>query len=108
LVCLAHAGLEAVAPAEQIAMGEGFVGEVAAGLVGQDMTRIDLEPATQVCPEVRGVSMLCPLAAGRRFLGFLHLVLPDNLAKDYLYTRVPMTLAHHVAMAFLASDWAKT
>jgi hypothetical protein len=31
------------------------------------------------------------------------MVLPNNLANDYLYTRVPMTLAHHVAMAFHAT-----
>lgn len=96
---IAHAGLEAIAPPEQIAMGEGFIGQLAAELAGQDMAQIDLEPASQVCPEVRGVSMLCPLAAGRRFLGFIHLVLPEALANDYLYTRVPMTLAHHAAMA---------
>lgn len=102
LVRIANAGLETIAPPEHVPMGEGFVGEVAAGLIGQDMTRIDLEPTTQACPEVRGVSMLCPLAAGRRFLGLLHLVLPESLANDYLYTRVPMTLAHHVAMAFYA------
>jgi voltage-gated potassium channel len=103
LVCLSHAGPETIAPPKRIPMGEGFLGGAAAGLVGQDMARIDLEPATQVCPEVRGVSMLCPLAAGGRFLGLLHLVLPEGLAKDYLYTRVPMTLAHQVAMAFYAA-----
>jgi voltage-gated potassium channel len=103
LVRITHAGLEIIAPPERIAMGEGFVGEVAAELHGQDMTRIDLEPATQICPEVQGVSMLCPLAAGGRFLGLVHLVLPEGLASDYLYTRVPMTLAHHAAMAFYAA-----
>ena len=102
LVRIAHAGLETIAPSERIPMGEGFLGEAAAGLVGEDMARIDLEPATQACPAVRGESMVCPLAAGGRFLGLLHLVLPRGLANDYLYTRVPMTLAHHVAMAFHA------
>ncbi len=37
-------------------------------------------------------------------LGVLHAVLPDDLARYYLYNRVPMTLAHHAAMAFLAAD----
>ena len=101
---LAHAGLDAIAPPERVRLGEGFLGQVAAGLSGQDMTVIDLEPQMEICMEVQGMAMVCPMAAGRQLLGLVHLVLPNNLANDYLYTRVPMTLAHHVAMAFYASS----
>ena len=103
LVRLAHAGLDQLAPAERIPLGEGFVGNAAAELTAQDMTQVDLEPQTQLCLEVQGMALICPMAAGQEFLGLVHLVLPNNLASDYLYTRVPMTLAHHVAVAFYAS-----
>jgi hypothetical protein len=110
LIRLAHTGLDDLVPPERILLGEGFVGRVAAELNSQDMAKVDLEPQTQICMNVQGMSMLCPMAAGRRFLGLLHVVLPNNLASDYLYTRVPMTLAHQVAMAFqtagLAADGA--
>jgi voltage-gated potassium channel len=106
LLRLAQAGLDSVSPADRIPLGEGFVGRVAARLKGQDMTQVDLEPEAQVCVEVQGMAMVCPLAAGEQFLGLVHLVLPNNLAGDYLYTRVPMTLAHHLAMAFHAADLA--
>jgi hypothetical protein len=39
-------------------------------------------------------------------MGLVHIVLPNNLAGDYLYTRVPMTLAHHAAVAFHAAELA--
>lgn len=104
LVRLSNAGLDRVAPPERVRLGEGFIGQAAARLCEQDMTVVDLEPETEPCSEVQGVSMICPMAAGCRFLGLVHLVLPDNLANDYLYTRVPMTLAHHVAMAFYAAE----
>jgi len=48
--------------------------------------------------------MICPLVAGRKLLGLLHVVLPEDLGRFYLYNRVPMTLAHHAAMAFYAAD----
>jgi hypothetical protein len=104
LVRVAHAGLDSIAPPERIALGEGFVGEVVEDLYREDMTKIDLEPETDVCLPVQGMAMICPMAAGCKFLGLLHVVLPMNLANDYLYTRVPMTLAHHGAMAFYAAD----
>jgi voltage-gated potassium channel len=104
---IAQAGMEQIAPPERISLGDGFAGGVAAELQGQDMTAIDLEPQTQLCLEVQGISMICPLAAGFRFLGLVHIVLPSNLASDYLYTRVPMTLAHHGAMAFYAASLAE-
>ncbi|HSR34336.1 MAG TPA: ion transporter [Anaerolineae bacterium] len=103
LIRLSHAGLETVAPPERIPLGEGFLGRLAVELSAQDMTKVDLEPQTHVCMEVQGMVMLCPLAAGRQFLGLVHVVLPRNLANDYLYTRVPMTLAHNVALAFYAA-----
>jgi voltage-gated potassium channel len=103
LMRLAHAGLDKLAPPERITMGEGFVGQSAAALCSQDMTQVDLEPETRICMEMQGMEMICPMAASGRFLGLVHLVLPNNLASDYLYTRVPMTLSHHVAMAFHAA-----
>jgi voltage-gated potassium channel len=103
LIRVAGAGLEAVAPPAQISLGDGFAGRVAAKLSDQDMTLVDLEPQMEVCFEVQGMAMLCPMAAARQFLGLVHIVLPNNLASDYLYTRVPMTLAHHVAVAFYAT-----
>ena len=93
-----------MAPADGQALGEGLAGTVAAGLAGRDMTSVDLEPETEVCLRVRGIRMVCPMAAGQRFLGLLHLVLPDQLANDYLYTRIPMTLAHQAAIALRAAD----
>jgi hypothetical protein len=106
LIRLAHTGLDDLVPPERILLGEGFVGRVAAELNSQDMAKVDLEPQTQICMNVQGMSMLCPMAAGRRFLGLLHVVLPNNLASDYLYTRVPMTLAHQVALAFQTAGLA--
>lgn len=107
LVRVAQAGLEKLVPPEQVALGEGFAGRVAAMLHRGDMTTIDLEPQSQVCMEVQGMEMICPMAADRRFLGLVHIVLPNNLASDYLYTRVPMTLAHHAAVAFRAAEMAE-
>jgi hypothetical protein len=54
------------------------------------------------------MAVVCPMVAGDQLLGCLHLVLPSNLANDYLYTRVPMTLAHQAAVAFLARALAKS
>jgi voltage-gated potassium channel len=104
LLRLAQAGTDSLAPPERLLLGEGFAGQVAAELSVQDMTQIDLEPQTNILMEVQGMAMVCPMAANRRFLGLVHIVLPNNLASDYLYTRVPMTLAHHGAMAFYAAQ----
>lgn len=106
LIRLAQAGLAKQTPPEWVSLGEGFLGATAAGLLGRDMTKVDLEPQTQISMEVQGVILLCPLVAAQQFLGLLHIILPHNLADDYLYTRVPMALAHHVAMAFHAADLA--
>ncbi len=106
LIRLARAGLVGQTPPEWISLGDGFMGATAAGLLGRDLAAVDLEPQTQISMDVQGVIMLCPLVAAQQFLGLLHIILPHNLADDYLYTRVPMTLAHHVAMAFHAADLA--
>ena len=106
LVRLAHAGLDNLAPAQRVALGSSFVGRMAAELLSQDIAEVDLEPQSRVCMKVQGMEMICPMAADRQFLGLLHIVLPSNLASDFLYTRVPMTLAHHAATAFLAFGFA--
>lgn len=106
LVRIAQAGLAALTPPERISLGEGFVGQVALDLHRGDITAIDLEPHSEICLDVQGVRMVCPLAAGRRFLGVVHIVLPKKLADDYIYTRAPMTLAHYVALAFYTAELA--
>jgi voltage-gated potassium channel len=104
LVRLAHAGPERLAPPERVPLGDGFVGGAAAAFLARDLTVVDLEPQTQPSTEVQGLVMLCPMVAAQRFLGLLHITLPSTLESDQLYTRVPMTLAHHAAMAFHAAD----
>ena len=42
------------------------------------------------------------MVAGRQFIGFLHVVIPNDVGRLYLYNRAPMTLAHHAATAFYA------
>lgn len=104
---IVHDGLDSVAPAGLIQVGEGFPGRVIATLLNYpDITEIDLEPETTLSLAVQGIEMACPLVAGGRVIGLLHAVLPDTLARIYLYNRVPMTLAHHAAMAFYAADLA--
>ena len=46
------------------------------------------------------------LGSERRLNALDGLVFVSILASDFLYTRVPMTLAHHAAMAFLAFGFA--
>jgi voltage-gated potassium channel len=102
---VAHSGLEQVAPAQQIPLSEGLLGQVVTELLAQkDAAEIDLEPETELCLPVRGITMVCPLVAGRQVLGALQVVLPENLGRYYLYNRAPMTLAHHAAMAFYAAS----
>lgn len=93
-----------LAPPERVPLGDRFVGGAAAAFLARDLTVIDLEPQTQPSTEVQGLVMLCPMVAAQRFLGLLHITLPSTLESDQLYTRVPMTLAHHAAMAFHAAD----
>ena len=105
LAIVAEAGRTELSPAPLLALGEGLPGRVAAELVQQpDLATFDLEPETELTPIVKGISMVCPLVAGGRFLGVLHLVMPDELARYYLYNRAPMTLAHHAAAALHATD----
>jgi hypothetical protein len=101
---IAHSGLEQVTPAERISLEDGLLGQVVMDLLAQqDVAEIDLEPETELCLPVRGITMVCPLVAGRQVLGALQVVLPENLGRYYLYNRAPMTLAHHAAMAFYAA-----
>ena len=105
LVRVAQEGLEAVAPPEVIALGEGLTGRVVAELLQEeDVAALDLEPETTLSAQAQGLAMVCPLVAGGRVLGALHVVLPDSLARYYLYNRAPMTLAHHAAMALYAAE----
>lgn len=108
LARLAHKGLDQVAPPIWAKVGTSLVGGVVARLLQQpDIASIDLEPETELCVTVKGIAMACPMVAGQRVLGVLHIVVPDSLARYYLYNRVPMTLAHHAAMAFYAIDLAE-
>jgi hypothetical protein len=101
---IAASGLELVTPAERLSLKDGLAGQVVAELLSQsDAAEFDLEPETELCLPVRGITMICPLVAGRTVLGALHVVMPENLGRYYLYNRAPMTLAHHAAMAFFAA-----
>jgi|GEM_PF-1008623 len=105
---VAHAGDDTVAPPQRLHLGEAFPGRIVAQLLQQQqVAESDLEPETELVVSVQGLAMVCPLVAGRRVLGVLHVVLPDTLARYYLYNRVPMTLAHHAAMAFYAAELAE-
>ncbi len=102
---IAYSGLELVTPAESISLQDELAGRVVAELLTQqDAAEFDLEPETELCLPVRGITMVCPLVAGRQVLGALQVVLPENLGRYYLYNRAPMTLAHHAAMAFYAAE----
>lgn len=98
-------GLDAAAPPEWGQPGTGFTGRVVAKMLANpDIADTDLEPQTEPRVAVNGIAMICPLVAGRKVLGVLHVVLPEDLGRFYLYNRVPMTLSHHAAMAFHAAD----
>ncbi len=104
LVRVAQAGMEELAPPPVVELGEGLAGRVVAELLQEeDVTALDLEPETTLSAQAQGLAMVCPLVAGGRVLGALHVVLPDSLARYYLYNRAPMTLAHHAAMALHAA-----
>lgn len=106
---IAYSGLEQVTPAEQIPLQDSLLGQVVTSLLAQqDAAELDLEPETELCLPVRGITMVCPLVAGREVLGALQIVLPENLGRFYLYNRAPMTLAHHAAMAFYAAGLIQT
>lgn len=102
---VAQMGMNAVGPPERLPVGEGLAGRIVADLLAvENVAEVDLEPVTEPCVPVNGVSMVCPLVAARRVLGVLHVVMPEDLGRYYLYNRVPMTLAHHAAVAFLAEE----
>lgn len=105
LLRLAQAGLSYVGPEERQPIGEGLAGKVAARLLAETkLASLDLEPETEPCLPVNGLSMVCPMVAAGRLLGVLHVVLPDELGRYYLYNRAPMALAHHAAIALHAAD----
>ena len=107
LLRLAEAGASNLSPPPELAVGDGFLGGVVGGLLAQaDAAERDIEPETELTVNVQGMAMACPLVAGHRVLGVLHLVLPDTLARYYLYNRAPMSLAHHAAIAFYAMGQA--
>lgn len=108
LAQIAQMGQDHVGPPALIRVGDGFAGEVVATLLAQNnVAEIDLEPETELCVPVEGISMVCPLVAARRVMGILHVVLPEDLGRYYLYNRVPMTLAHHTAVALFAAELAQ-
>lgn len=84
-----------------IALGQGLAGRTTALLLEEDNpASLDIEPVTEPCFEVAGVRMICPMVANRRVVGLLHVVLPEEYGRFYLYNRAPQTLAHHAASAF--------
>lgn len=108
LTQIANLGLDHVGPQEREKVGEGFTGQVVADLLAQNnVAELDLEPFTEPCVAVHGISMVCPLVAAQQVIGVLHVVLPEELGRYYLYNRVPMTLAHHTAVALYAAALAQ-
>ncbi|MBN1311470.1 MAG: ion transporter [Anaerolineae bacterium] len=105
LIRMAYTGMDEITPPDNLAVGSGLIGELAAELLAEsDLIALDIEPRNNLCVEVQGISMACPLVAGNRLLGVMHAVMPEDVARFYLYNRVPMTLAHHTAIAILAVD----
>ena len=103
LKLLHHVGQIGQPPATVIKLGEALIGRVTANLLTKpNLAKVDLEPETTFSQVIDSVEMVCPLVAGLRVQGALQLVLPDDTARYYLYNRVPMTLAHHAALAFSA------
>ena len=108
LIRVYEMGMAEATPPQRVQPGMGFTGRVVAELLQQNhFAELDLEPETEPRLAIKGLAMICPLVAGRRPLGLLHVVLPESLGRYYLYNRVPMTLAHHAAMAFYAADLAE-
>ena len=92
-------GLDQATPSASDSTGVKFLDELAAHLLQEDLGEFDVEPVTKPFPQVRGVRLALPLVARRQLIGFIHLVLPENLGRYYAYNRAPMTLAHHAALA---------
>jgi len=103
----AHLGLAEVMPPERENLGANLTGRTVTKLLQEpNLAEVDLEPETELCIAVKGVALACPLVANLQVLGVLHIVLPENLARYYMYNRVPMTLSHHAATAIHAADLA--
>jgi voltage-gated potassium channel len=105
LQLIARGGAAKLSPADNLFVGDGFPGRVVADLLAEEaLGEVDLEPETELVITLPGKAMACPIVAGTKVLGVMHLVLPDEIARYYLYNRVPMTLAHHAAMAIRVAD----
>ena len=108
LLRITQRGLQDVTPPEREKLGADLTGRTVAKLLLEpDLGGFDIEPETELCTSVKGIALACPLVASQQVLGVLHIVLPDNLARYYLYNRVPMTLAHHAAVALYAANLAE-
>jgi hypothetical protein len=108
LLRMTQRGIEAVTPPEREKLGTTLTGRTVAKLLLEpSLAAFDIEPETEPRVSVKGVALACPLVASQQVLGALHIVLPANLARYYLYNRVPMTLAHHAAVALHAANLAE-
>jgi hypothetical protein len=104
LLRITQRGLEDVTPPEREKLDANLTGRTVARLLREpNLAGFDIEPEPELCISVKGVAVACPLVASQQVLGALHIVLPSNLARYYMYNRVPMTLAHHTAMALYAA-----
>lgn len=107
LLRIAQLGLVEVTPPEREKLGGNLTGRTVTRLLQEpNLAEVDLEPETELCIAVKGIALVCPLVANLQVLGVLHIVLPENLARYYMYNRVPMTLSHHAATAIHAVDLA--
>jgi voltage-gated potassium channel len=96
---LAGLGAEGMMPAFSIPVGKGMMGELAQTLDVADVASQDLEPFTAPYLPANGMRMVCPMVAMGQLVGFIHVVLPEDAGRFFLYNRVPMTLAHQLAMS---------
>lgn len=107
LLRITQMGLAEVTPPEREKLDVNLTGRTVTKLLQEpSLADIDLEPETELCVEIKGVALACPLVASLHVLGVLHIVMPENLARYYVYNRVPMTLSHHAALAIHAADLA--
>lgn len=99
-----HAGDGRFCPPPSLPLSADHLATRAVGelLHAPDLAIVDVEPSTEPSFHIAGLCMACPLVAGRQVLGVLHLVLPDDRGRFYLYNRAPQTLAHQAATAFYA------
>jgi len=103
LLRITHLGLMEVTPPEREKLDGSLASRIVTRLLQEPkLADVDLEPETELCIAVKGLALVCPLVANLQLLGVLHIVLPENLARYYMYNRVPMTLSHHAATAIHA------